>query len=275
MKRYKTGILLILVVCAASVAPPASAQEFSETRLRQGRDAYRARRAADAIDPLRVAAFGLMDRPAQLCEALVFLALAQEAAGRHADAETAVERIADVARRFPNCAAADVDRTSRSEFEARFHLSLLSPVAVATSPPAAAARLNPSRSDASERTVQPVATMSARLPKSEAADPPRPANPSNAEVAVQQDGSTPARIKRSVLPIYPPAARQARVGGTVVARVLVSETGRPLQVEVVRAVRPDLADAAVASIQKWTFDPARLNGREVQSWMTIEIPFRP
>ena len=262
------------MVCAAGVAPPAPAQEYSETRLRQGRDAYRARREADAIDPLRIAAFGLMDRPAQLCEALVFLALAQEAAGHHADARTAVERIADVARRFPTCAAADVDRTSRSEFEARFHLSLLSPVAVATSPPAAAARLNPSRSDASERTVQPVATMSARLPKSEAADPPRPANPSNAEVAVQ-DGSTPARIKRSVLPIYPPAARQARVGGTVVARVLVSETGRPLQVEVVRAVRPDLADAAVASIQKWTFDPARQNGREVQSWMTVEIPFRP
>jgi TonB family protein len=277
VKRYRTGILLFTVVCAAGVASPAAAQDFSEIRLRQGRDAYRAHRPIEAIDPLRVAAFGLLDRPAQLCEALVFLALAEEAAGRHADAQTSLERIADVARRFPTCAAADVDSTSRSEFEARFRRWPFGAVAVATSPTAAAARPIPSRSDASERTVRSAATMSVRLPKSEAPDPPpRQADPRNAEVAGQgQDGGTPARIKRSVLPVYPPAARQARFGGTVVARVLVSETGRPLQVEVVRGVRPDLADAAVACIQKWTFDPGRRGGREIQSWMTVEIPFRP
>ena len=243
-------------------------------RLRQGRDAYRAHLPADAIDPLRVAAFGLLDRPAQHCEALVYLALALEAAGRHAEAQTAVQRIADVVRRFPTCAAADVDRTSRSEFEARFRRWPLGAGAVATAPTAVAARLVPSRSDASERTVRAAATMSAPLPKSEAPDPPRQADPRNAEVAAQ-DGGTPARIKRSVSPIYPPAARQARVGGTVVTRVLVSETGRPLQVEVVRSVRPDLADAAVACIQKWTFDAGRRGGREIQSWLTVEIPFRP
>jgi TonB family protein len=275
VKRYRTGILLFTVVCAAGVAPPAAAQDFAEIRLRQGRDACRAHRPIEAIDPLRVAAFGLLDRPAQLCEALVYLALAEEAAGRHADAQAALERIADVARRYPTCAAADVDQASRSEFEARFRRWPFGAVAVATSPTAATARPIPSRSDGSERTVRPAAMMSARLPKSEAPDPPpRQADPRNAEVA-GQDGGTPARIKRAVLPVYPPAARQARFGGTVVARVLVSETGRPLQVEVVRGVRPDLADAAVASIQKWTFEPARQNGREIQSWMTVEIPFRP
>jgi TonB family protein len=274
VKRYRAGILLFNVVCAAGIASPAAAQDFSEIRLRQGRDAYRSHRPIEAIDPLRVAAFGLLDRPVQLCEALVYLALAQEAAGRHADAQTAVERLADIARRFPTCAAADVDRTARSEFETRFRRRLFGAVGVATSPTAAAARLVPSRSDASEPTVPLATTVSARLPNPEVPEPPPQADPRNAEVG-GQDGGTPARIKRSVLPVYPRGAREARAGGTVVLRILVSETGRPLLVQVVRGVRPDLADAAVASVQKWTFEPARQDGREIQSWMMVEIPFRP
>jgi TonB family protein len=235
VKRYGTGVLLFTLGCAAAVASPAAAQDFSEIRLRLGRDAYRAHRPADAIDPLRVAAFGLLDRPAQLCEALVFLALAQETSARHTEAQASLERLSDVERRLPACAEADVDSATRSEFESRFHRRLFAAV-----PPTAGPR-------------------SAAL---------KPATPS-------EDGATPARVRRSVLPVYPRAAREARVGGTVVARVLVSETGRPLQVEVIRGVRPDLADAAVASIQKWTFDPARRGGREIQSWVTVEIPFRP
>ncbi|MDQ2979218.1 MAG: energy transducer TonB [Acidobacteriota bacterium] len=240
MKRYGARVLLFSVVFAADFASPAAAQDYSEIRLREGRDAYRARRPVDAIDPLRVAAFGLLDRPAQLCAALVFLALAQETAVRHSDAQASLERLSDVERRFPACAAADVDSATRSEFESRFHRRLFA-VLPATGPSPAA--------DPSPAALKP-ATLS-------------------------QDGTTPARIRKSVPPVYPRFAREARVGGTVVTRVLVSETGRPLQVEVIRGVRPDLADAAVASIQKWTFDPARRGGRDVQSWMTIEIPFRP
>ena len=235
MKRSGTGILLFMVACAASIASRASAQDFSETRLRQGRDAYRARRPADAIDPLRVAAFGLLDRPAQLCEALVLLALSQETVTRHADAQASLERLSEVERRLPACAEADVDSATRLEFETRFHRRLFAPV-----PPTAG-------------------------PGSAAGKP----------AASGEDGVTPARVRKSVPPVYPTGAREARAGGTVVARVLVSETGRPLQVEVVRGVRPDLADAAVASIQKWTFDPARRNGREVRSWTTVEVPFPP
>lgn len=235
MKPYGTGIFLFIVACEAGVASPAGAQDFSETRLRQGRDAYRAHRSADAIDPLRIAAFGLLDRPAQLCEALVFLALAQETATRHAEAQASLERLSDVERRLPACSDADVDSATRLEFETRFHRRLFA------------------------------AIPSTAVPRSAALRPTAPG----------EDGATPARVRKSVSPVYPPAARQARVGGTVVARVLVSETGRPLQVEVIRGVRPDLADAAVACIQKWTFDPGRRGGREVQSWMTVEIPFRP
>jgi protein TonB len=78
-----------------------------------------------------------------------------------------------------------------------------------------------------------------------------------------------------VPPVYPRAAREAGAGGTVVLRVLVSEKGRAMQVEVERGPRPDLADAAVVAMQYWTFEPARKNGREIAAWTTIEIPFKP
>jgi len=90
-----------------------------------------------------------------------------------------------------------------------------------------------------------------------------------------EDVDTPVRIKKSVPPVYPRAAREARIGGTVVLRVQVSETGRAMQVEVARGVRPDLDDAAVTVMQYWTFDPARKNGQPVRTWTNVEIPFPP
>jgi protein TonB len=85
----------------------------------------------------------------------------------------------------------------------------------------------------------------------------------------------PARIKRVIKPIYPGAALRARIGGTVLLRVLVSETGAPVQVEVIRGVTGGLSEAAVAAVRRWTFEPARRNGVPVQGWTTVPIPFEP
>jgi protein TonB len=85
----------------------------------------------------------------------------------------------------------------------------------------------------------------------------------------------PPAILRVVKPIYPPVALQAHVRGLVILRVLVSETGQPLEIEVVRPGTAGLTEAAVAAVKKWTFTPARKGDVPVRAWTTVPIPFEP
>jgi protein TonB len=82
-------------------------------------------------------------------------------------------------------------------------------------------------------------------------------------------------ILKVVKPKYPPIALQARMGGLVVLRVLVSETGHPLEVEVLRAAPGGLTEAAIGAVRKWTFTPARKGDEPVRAWTTVPIPFEP
>lgn len=76
---------------------------------------------------------------------------------------------------------------------------------------------------------------------------------------------------------YPQAAIDGRLEGDVVVKVHVGDDGTVLD------AAPDtsspqaaqvLQDAAVASISKWTFNPARKDGRAVDTWAVIRISFR-
>jgi protein TonB len=86
---------------------------------------------------------------------------------------------------------------------------------------------------------------------------------------------TPPKILTVVKPVYPPFALRARVGGVVILRVLVSETGLPLDVEVIKGVGGGLTEAAVEAVKRWKFEPGRRNGTAVRTWTTIPIPFEP
>jgi hypothetical protein len=124
--RFALGWVLCMALASGALGQEAAATapDFSETRLREGKEAYGARRTVEAINQLRIAAFGFLDRPALLCESLVYLALADEAAEHHTEAHAAVERLLEVERRFTACAEATLDKAVRSEFESRFHLRL-------------------------------------------------------------------------------------------------------------------------------------------------------
>lgn len=86
---------------------------------------------------------------------------------------------------------------------------------------------------------------------------------------------TPPRIARVVKPGYPPLELKARIGGTVVLRVLVSETGKPAEVVVLRKARAGLDASAVEAVQKWSFTVPMKDGVPVRTWMTVPIPFEP
>ena len=119
--------LFLWMTILAAVAPGAWGQSdalaFSETRLREGEQAYLGRRYPDAVDQFRIAAFCLLDHPVLLSQALVMLSLSQDSAGRRDEARATVARLADVERRFPSYAKARIDPAVRADFEARFRKS--------------------------------------------------------------------------------------------------------------------------------------------------------
>lgn len=102
-----------LTLATAPVAP----EEFYQQRLRIGEDAYAGKQFAEAADSLRIATFGLLDQPPALTEGLVFLALAQQAAGRAADVDATLARFLDVERGFATFVKARISPEARAEFE--------------------------------------------------------------------------------------------------------------------------------------------------------------
>lgn len=102
--------------CMMPLVSHLRADEFEDERLRAGANAYAAKRYAEAIDQLRIAAFGSLDRPVVLSESLVRLSLAQAAFGKDADARATLDRFLDVERRFAVFAKANLQPEIRAAF---------------------------------------------------------------------------------------------------------------------------------------------------------------
>ncbi|HEY2796318.1 MAG TPA: TonB family protein [Thermoanaerobaculia bacterium] len=179
------------------------------------------------------------------------------ASARDRAAEAAAEAPAP-RRRVPVAAAAPAEEAAPS------------PAPRPLEPTAAPQGAAPAISDRAEKPVT--------LPPLPAEAPPQaPTAPALHEgmVIALEDADTPPRIAKIVKPSYPPLALQARIGGIVVLRVLVSERGAPLTIEVIRGAAGGLTEAAVDAVRKWGFDPARKGGLAMRTWMVIPIPFEP
>ena len=150
------------------------------------------------------------------------------------------------------------------------------PVAVAAPPPAVAAAVAPAAAPPPTAVPEPekpaiAATTLAAAPETAAAPP---AVREGSVVSIEELDAPP-RIATVVKPTYPPLALKARIGGIVVLRVLVSEKGLPLEIQVARKAPAGLDDAAVAAVRRWTFTPPVAGGVPVRTWMMVPIPFEP
>src|SRR5581483_4381618 len=68
-RMVRRFLILLLLVLSASVA--FAAEDFYEQQLRAGKIDFQNNRLPEAADELRIAAFGLLNRPALLEEALI------------------------------------------------------------------------------------------------------------------------------------------------------------------------------------------------------------
>ena len=83
------------------------------------------------------------------------------------------------------------------------------------------------------------------------------------------------KVATRVAPRLPPNARGgAARKDVVVVRVLVSQTGRPFRINLLRGSKGGrlLDDAVVAAVNQWTFSPARKQGEAVSCWYNVGVP---
>lgn len=110
------------------------------------------------------------------------------------------------------------------------------------------------------------------ISRAEPEPPTRPEPEAKAPAPEKKEGENrPPREIRRVQPMYPSIARSQRIGGRVVVRVMVSESGAVEEAKVVTSPSPLLNGAALDAAKKMTFEPSLSNGRPVRG--SIDVPF--
>ncbi len=85
-------------------------------------------------------------------------------------------------------------------------------------------------------------------------------------------GVTEGLLVHKVTPQYPPAAKQARVQGTVVLKAIIGKDGRVENIQPEQG-SPMLVAAAVNAVKQWRYRPYVLNGNPVNVETTVRVDF--
>jgi protein TonB len=80
------------------------------------------------------------------------------------------------------------------------------------------------------------------------------------------------RIVKLVPPVYPKMASLARVSGTVVLEAVVTVDGTVAEIRIISG-HPLLADAAIAAVKQWQYEPTLLNGVPTAVILTATVHF--
>jgi TonB family protein len=104
--------------------------------------------------------------------------------------------------------------------------------------------------------------------------PPAPAVNSPIPVAPVEQAVSPPVLVAKVDPIYPAAARQAGVEGTVILQISIAPEGNVSEVRVRRGLPLGLTEAAIAAVRQWRYRPAFGPRGPIPSARTVRIDFR-
>ncbi len=82
----------------------------------------------------------------------------------------------------------------------------------------------------------------------------------------------PTLIKK-VDPIYPAEARKNGVQGVVILEAKIDESGRVIDVMILRSV-PQLNQAAVDALKQWVYEPMKIDGKPTKVFFTVTVRFQ-
>jgi hypothetical protein len=162
--------------------------------------------------------------------------------------------------------------------------STIAPPRAAAKPkasPSAAPRASVRQADTSAERVAPAVARTSVAESPVPAPPPsiapetaRPAATLTGRLYESSDVDEAPRIATRVEPRLPANVAAGAEKKIVVARVLVSRTGQPHQVSLLRGSMLGRAadEAVVAAVMQWTFSPAMKRGEAVNCWYNLGVP---
>ena len=82
------------------------------------------------------------------------------------------------------------------------------------------------------------------------------------------------KVAKRIAPQVPADLKGRPINDIVIVRVLVSQTGDPSRVSLLRKSKHgrSLDDAVVAAVTQWRFSPAKRRGEAVSSWYNVGVP---
>lgn len=99
---------------------------------------------------------------------------------------------------------------------------------------------------------------------------------SNASKAPKQLSVSSAVMQGNLLtktiPIYPPAAKKAKIQGTVVLSAVISKDGNIENLQVLSGPQ-ELQQSAIDAVRQWRYKPYLLNGDPVEVKTTVNIVY--
>src|SRR5205823_9536618 len=78
------------------------------------------------------------------------------------------------------------------------------------------------------------------------------------------DGVSAPKLIWKVEPQYTQEARDARIEGTVMVTVEISEEGTPDRIQIIRGLDPGLDRNAADAVEQWLFKPGEKDGKPVR-----------
>ena len=79
-------------------------------------------------------------------------------------------------------------------------------------------------------------------------------------------------LLQKVAPVYPPLARQARIQGSVILKVVINQSGDVESAQLISG-HPLLAPAAIEAVKQWAYKPYLLNGEPVEVETRVTVNF--
>jgi periplasmic protein TonB len=102
---------------------------------------------------------------------------------------------------------------------------------------------------------------------------PAPAHESASPPKTRGSQVTPGELIFSVNPEYPPAARNARVQGSVIMHAVIGTDGSVQQLRLISG-NPLLVRAAMAAVRLWRYRPYLLDGKPIEGETDITVNFK-
>jgi protein TonB len=107
--------------------------------------------------------------------------------------------------------------------------------------------------------------------ESKPAEPVKPVE--SARAVTDRPSFKEAKLLSRVEPVYPAAAKQSHIQGTVKVNVTIGADGVPRSLNCVSG-NPHLCQAASDAIRKWRYAPAETNGQPVEAQTSVSLVFQ-